>query len=122
MALADPQSMTIGTAQSLPKIASEKTSSEYVTADGKHRLIVSQLETKGRSPRYRTLVRVEDNIISTDPLSDLKSNEKAWINIVIDRPTAGFTEASLINLVTGPFAWLTASTNANLKSVLGRQH
>ncbi len=116
MALADPQSMTVGTLQSLPRTTTGSTQAEYSTADGTLKLLVSHQQTKGRR---RSLVKSNRSKVSTNVLTDVKSEISAGINISIDRPAVGFTETELIELVTGAFGWLTAGTNANLKKVLG---
>lgn len=116
MALADPQSVTLGSAVSLPRTTTGNTSAEYTSADGAASLLVSHQVVKGRR---RSLIKVTRKKVSTDPLTDVKSEIGAVINISIDRPGVGFTEGELIELATGAFTWNTASTNANLKKVLG---
>lgn len=116
MALADPQSITVGSAITLPRITTGEKSAEYVSADGTVGILVSHQIVKGRR---RTLVKASRKKVSTDVLTDVKSEIGAVINISIDRPNVGFTEAELIELCTGAFTWNTASTNANLKKVLG---
>lgn len=116
MALADPQSITIGSAVSLPRTLTGSTQAEYTNADGSIGLLVSHQVKNGRR---RTLVKANRKKVSTDPLTDVKSEIGSVINISIDRPNVGFTEAELIELVTGATTWMTAGTNANLKKVLG---
>lgn len=116
MALADPQSITVGSAVSLPRISTGEKSAEYVNADGTIALLVSHQVVRGRR---RTLVKATRKKVSTDVLTDVKSEIGAVINISIDRPGVGFTEAELVELCTGAFTWNTAGTNANLKKVLG---
>lgn len=48
MALADPQSITVGSAVSLPRTLTDRTSAEYTSADGTISLLVSHQVTKGR--------------------------------------------------------------------------
>lgn len=116
MALADPQTITVGSAVTLPRTVTGNTDAQYTSADGTISLLVSH-QVKGG--RRRTLVKGGRKKVSTDPLTDMKSEIGAVINISIDRPNVGFTEAELIELVTGVFTWNTAGTNANLKKVLG---
>lgn len=112
MALADPQSMTVGSAVSLPRIQTGDTSAVYATADGTIDLTVSHQVSKGRR---RSLIRASRRKVSTDVLTDVKSEIGAAVNISIDRPSVGFTETELLELLTGAFGWGTATTNANLK-------
>jgi len=116
MALADPQSVTIGTAVSMPRVRTGESSATYGAADGTSDLTVTHQVAKGRR---RSLIRVSRRKVSTDVLTDTKSEIGAVVNISIDRPGVGFTEAELLELVSGAFGWGTASTNANLKKVLG---
>lgn len=116
MALADPQTMTVGTAVTLPRTTTGVTQAEYTAADGTLKLLVSHQQTKGRR---RSLVKANRAKVSTNVLTDVKSEITAGINISIDRPAVGFTETELIELITGAFTWLTAGTNANMKKVLG---
>lgn len=118
MALADPQSITVGSAVSLPRTETGATQAKYTSADGTISLLVSHQQVKGRR---RSLSKASRTKVSTNVLTDVKSEIGAVINISIDRPAVGFTEAELIELCTGAFTWLTASTNANLKKVLGME-
>lgn len=116
MALADPQSVTLGSAISHPRTRTDATSAEYTSADGTSSLLVSHQVAKGRR---RSLIKITRKKVSTDVLTDMKSEIGAVINISIDRPGVGFTEAELIELFSGANTWASASTNANLKKVLG---
>lgn len=116
MALADPLSVTIGSAISLPRVTTEPMSATYWSADGAVSLTVSH---QIRNGKRQTLVRLLKKKITTDPLNDVKSEIPMIVNISVNRPNVGFTEAELIELVTGAFTFLTAGTNANLKKVLG---
>lgn len=116
MALADPQSVTTDSAKSLARVVTGDTSATYVTSDGTLALFVSHQQPKGSR---RTLVKATLKKVSTDPLTDVKSEIQAQAYFTIVRPNVGFTEAELVSLVTGLFGWATAGTNANLKKVLG---
>lgn len=122
MAFADPQSVTLGSAISLPRVTTGANDASYKSADGNTTLNIAHTRyvRRGES-RIRSLVKVERRKISTDVLTDVKSYISAPINITIDRPEVGFTEAELLELVTGSSTWLTASTNANAKKVLGTE-
>ncbi len=116
MALADPQLATIGTAQTLPRILTGTQSATYQTADGVFFLSVKHQVTKSRK---NTLVQIGRKKVTTDPLTDVKTEIVATVNTVIARPLAGFTEAELLELLSGVAGWGSASTNANYKKVLG---
>lgn len=115
MALTDPQTITIGSAQSLARVLTGVSNATYQSADGVFILEVSHQVTRTRK---RSLVKITRKKISTDALTDLKSEIGASLNINFDRPLAGFTEAELLEPLTGITTWLTASTNANAKKVL----
>lgn len=118
MALADPQSFTTDSAKTLNRTVTGNTSATYATDDGVLELFVSHQTPKGSR---KTLVKATLKKVSTDPLTDVKSEIQAQAYLVMLRPNVGFTEAELIQLATGLFTWNTASTNANLKKVLGLQ-
>lgn len=115
MALSDPQTVTIGSSQTLARILTGAQNASYQSADGAFFVNVSHEVTKTRK---RSLVQVGRKTITTDALSDLKSEIVAKLNLTFDRPLAGFTEAELLELLTGANTWLSASTNAIAKKVL----
>lgn len=116
MALADPQTVTIsGTPNTLPRTGIDRASADYMSADGTLKFSVSH--QYGR--RNRSVIRVDTNKISPDPLTDAKSKLSASAYVLVDRPAVGFTPAELGALVTGLTTWLTASSGANLTKVLG---
>lgn len=115
MALADPQSVTIGSAVSLARVLTGEQNATYLSADGTKSLTVSHRITRGRRT---TLVRIGSKKISTDVLTDTKSEIEAVMNITFNRPNVGFAEAELIELATGGTTWLSAGTFANTKRVL----
>jgi hypothetical protein len=116
MALADPQSFTTDSAKQLNRVVTGDTSATYLTSDGTLELFVSHQTPKGSR---RTLVKSTLKKVSSDPLTDVKSEIQAQAYLTIVRPNVGFTEAELIQLATGLFTWNTTGTNANLKKVLG---
>lgn len=114
--LADPQTVTLNAvANVMPAISRSGLVSEYSLADGTLKLKVSH--TVGK--RVRTQVSLNTSKITADPLSDANIAVGANVYLVIDRPLAGFTVDELTYVVAGLSAWLTASTNANTKKVLG---
>lgn len=118
MALADPQSVTVGTATSLPRVITDNMAATYRNLDGSIVLDVSHQEVRN-TKRLRTRVRVLRKKVTVNPLSDVKSEIDSAVTVVIDRNNAGWTETELIELITGVSGWLTAGTNANAKKVLG---
>lgn len=119
MALADPQSVTLGgSAQSLPLIVRKADSGEYLSADGKYRLLISQSAKGGVR---RTTINIQRKSITTNPLNDVKSNVQASLSVSLVRPEAGFTDAELTELFTALNTWGSAGANANYLKVIGMQ-
>lgn len=116
--LADPQSVTPtgGSAVSLPAIGRSADSSVYQSADGNTKLTVSH--AFGKRNRYQ--VRLDFSKIAADPLisaQNIKYSMSAYL--VIDTPITGFTVAEAMAQAGGLLAYLSASTNAKVTSVLG---
>lgn len=113
--LADPQSVTVNAvAQSLPAINREKLSSTYRKDDGSYTLIISHQEGK----RNRRVVRLENRMISTDPLTDANAEFSMSAYLVVDVPPVGYSLTEQEDIVQGLVDWL---TSANIVKVLGGQ-
>lgn len=117
MALSDPQSITIGgSAVTLPRTVTEPTGSKYSSADGKYVLTVSH--QAGR--RNRTIVRIDQNKISTSPLTDVKQKASEAVYLLIDKPLDGvFTPDEVLDSVKALVGALSASTYALTTKVIG---
>jgi hypothetical protein len=116
MAFSDPQSVTIGSAQSLPRTGSGQTSGVFTKDDGTVKLEVSHSLGK----RNRRIARVTQTKIVADPLitgTNLRLSSSVYI--VVDVPPSGFTVAEQVQIITGLTTWLTASTNANATKLVG---
>lgn len=116
--LTDPQSVTPtgGSAVSLPTIGRGPTSSVYQSADGTTTLTVSH--TFASRKRYQ--VRLDFSKIAADPLisaQNIKYSMSAYL--VIDVPQTGFTVAEAMAQTGGLLAFLSASTNAKVTTILG---
>ena len=116
MALADPQSVTIGSAQTLARVLTNPQDAVYQSADGVYFLKVKHQVTKSRK---NSLISLGRKKVTTDPLTDIKTEIAATVNTTISRPLAGFTEAELLELLTGSNGWGSAATNALWKKVIG---
>ncbi len=121
MALADPQSVNIGGAISLPAVSVGPTQTNYTSADGTVTLTVNQSIGKDT---INTMVRVDKTVIAADPISTANKSLTGSVWFVFKFPIKnfGFTEADKIAIFTGLSGQLTASTNAVLKQVLAAQH
>lgn len=116
VAFADPQSVTIGSAISLPRTGQGMDQGDFTSADGGVNLTVShQYKT-----RIRRQFRVDQQKIVTDPLFSTQNKRvSASAYLVVDAPQSGFSPAELKSLVTGLIGNLTASSDANLTKFLG---
>ena len=121
MALADPQSITIGSAISLPQFEPSPHSTTYQSSDGLVKLTVNQSIGKDT---INTMVRVDKTVIAADPVSAINKSLTGSVWFVYKFPVKnfGFTETDKINMFTGLTTLLSASTNAVLKQVLAGQH
>jgi hypothetical protein len=116
MAFSDPQSVTIGTAQSLPRTGQGIGTGQFTKDDQTVSLVVSH--AVGR--RTRRTVRVNLAKVVPDPIvtgTNLKVSGSVYI--VLDVPPNGFSPAEQVQLITGLTTWLTASTNANATKFVG---
>lgn len=116
---ADPQTVTI---DSVPytcnRIAIGDMNATYRTADETVQLRVSHRSAKNR---VRRMARIDQTIISTDPLTTDQDYETAGVYVVVDEPKVGFSDEQLQNIVSALVAWLTASSNANTTKLLGSE-
>lgn len=118
MALADPQSVTIGSALSLPRTSSGLNLGAFTKDDGNAKLEISHQFTP--RARVRRTVRLTHRKIAADPLVAAQNLQySATAYVVFDVPLVGYTVAEATQVGTGLTTWLTASTNANLIKVLG---
>lgn len=120
MALADPQSVTIGgTANTLPRTSTSANASSYTKDDGATALTVSH--SYGR--RIRRTASITSNKITADPLitgQNVRVNARAYV--VLDAPVAGFTAAEQKDLLLAIATWLSASTGANATKLVGGEN
>lgn len=119
MAFADPQSITIDTAISLPRVSSGTSGGGFSSNDGQTALSVSHAYGK----RTRRTAAVVVKKFSSDPLVPTQNVPvSGTVRIVTDFPVQGYTAAEIEKVVAGLATWLTAGTNANLKKLLGGEN
>lgn len=119
MAFADPQSVTIGSAISLPRVGQSFNSGAFTSADGTTNLRVYQTSV-GKGKRYRRTARVDYAKIVADPLiTGTNLRISGAVFVTLDVPVNGFTVAEQVQIITGLTTWLTASTNANATKLVG---
>lgn len=117
MALADPQTITIGgTATPLARTGMGESSGSFRAADGNTGLAVRH--TYGS--RVRRNLKLTWNKVAPDPFqTDVNTSYSASINFTIDHPAVGFTNAELKSCVDALVAYLSASSGSVVTKVLG---
>jgi len=120
MALADPQSVTVGgSAASLPRISTGVNSSTYNKADSTVQLTVSHQYGK----RNRRTARITVTKITTDPLNTSINTRVSYsAYVVLDVPPAGFSAAEQKEGLLAIATWLSASTGANADKLVGGEN
>lgn len=116
LAFSDPQTVTIGSAISLPRTGQGVSTGNFTASDGNTKLTVSHAYGK----RNRRQVRVDAAKVAPDPLissTNIKYSMSAYL--VVDVPPTGYTVAEAKQVVDGLVAWLTATSGANVTKLLG---
>lgn len=109
MSFADPQTVTINTvAQTLNKVKSEGTRTEYSKDDESVKMTISHSESKGRT---RRMVRLDQRVVAADPLTAVNSYQSLGCYLVIDEPEYGFSDTEIGYLVSALTAWLGVAGN-----------
>jgi hypothetical protein len=122
MSLADPQSITIGSAISLARVSDDGFKSQYFSADRLVRETVSSQLTSGSNGRTKTLFRVDKDVVSPDPITAINKSLTGSVYLVCDFPLFGFSTADKIAMFSGMSTQLTASTNLVLTKILQLEH
>lgn len=115
MALADPQSVTIGGggATSLPRSGLSLDEGKFLSADGQVSLTVMH----NRARRTRHTVKLQKSAIVADPMvPSVNTNVSYSAHIVIDIPNNGVSASDAKDLASALVAWATAT---NIGKVLG---
>lgn len=113
---ADPISIAVGqtntisggTAKSLARIRSDGYAAEYSTSDG---LYTAKI-THSRGSRTRSEARMDFFTTYTDPSTGLTKTVSASAYVVLNRPTAGFTNSQLTDILYGICGYMSQSANA----------
>jgi hypothetical protein len=119
MAFADPLSVTIGSAISLPRVSAGVNSGQFRSADGL--IVLSTSHQYGKRPRH--FIRLDHNKIATDPIAAGQSIPVGMSSyLVVDVPLVGFTAANQLESSLGFLNFLTASSGAKLAQLLGGEN
>lgn len=102
---ADPQSITVNSvAKSMPRVETDGKSAIYQIADETFTMTISHTDLK--NGRTRSMVRVDQKAVVTNPLDSTNDYDTLSFYSVIDRPKFGFTSAQVGYLVAALQAWL----------------
>lgn len=114
---ADPQSVTINAiAQSMPRVSQKDRSAVYMKGDQSYTLTISH--TAGSKGHVRSLVRLDQRAVVTNPLDSTNDYDTMSFYVVLDRPTYGFTQVQAEQLVAGFNAWL---STGNVDKLWGQE-
>jgi len=115
---ADPQTVTINSiANTLPRTPVGTNYGVFTKDDGLVKLSISH-SVSGK--RNRRLIKLDHAKIAADPLL-AGVNVKASMTVysVIDTPETGYTVAEIKQVCDALYAYLTASTGANVTKIIG---
>lgn len=118
MALPDPMSLTLGGAQSLPKIIDDGLKSQYLTADN----LLTETVSHQVGSKRRTMIRLDQTKVAADPLTAVQKSLVGSTYVVFEFPLWGFSTADKIAQFTAISGQLTASTNALLTRIINGEH
>jgi hypothetical protein len=106
--LTDPQVVTVNAiAKSMARILIDgKGKTTYQNSDGTFKLTVSHQHS---GKRIRSMARLDQKAIVTDPLTAANDYDTLTFYYVIDRPEYGFSLAQTQQQVAGFNAWLDAT-------------
>lgn len=120
MAYTDPQTVTIdGSAHVLSRVLNGTKIGQFVGSDGAYSFEFAPSDTKNR---LHNSIRLIGSKVTTDPLTTTNVRVGDTITLSINRPKDGYTNDEIEKQILGLIAWLTASTNANLKKFIAREN
>lgn len=121
MAYSDPTSITNDAVPvSLPRVMTGTTVGRFVAADAAHELTIDPRTT---AARRRNVGRYYRRRTGVDPsVPTLTTTFQSMVSFTIDRPRVGVTDAEIEKDALALIGWLTASTNANLKKLVGGEN
>jgi predicted Zn-dependent peptidase len=77
---------------------------------------ISHQESKSRT---RRMVRVDQRVVATDPLTSVNEYKTLGVYLVMDEPEYGFSDTEIDYVVQALKTWL---STANVLKVLSNQH
>lgn len=121
MAFSDPQTITINAvAIPLNRVNTGSTVGKFVATDGQTRI---ELDPKN-GKRLSRVARLYQQKTTADPLvASTNVRVGDMLSFTVNLPAeGGYTEADVLLQAAGFIAWLTASSNANLKKLIAGEN
>jgi hypothetical protein len=116
MAFTDPQSVTINSvAKSMPRVKIDGQLSVYQNSDESWKMTLSH---QASGTRTRSMARLDQRKVVTDPLTAANDYDFLGVYLVIDRPSYGFSVTEVEQIVAGLVAWL---TTGNVDKLYGKE-
>lgn len=114
---AEPQNITIS--------AGSRVTTRVLTGSEVGRFIAPERDTvievsHSAKNRLRSVVKLQTKKFSADPTVPAVRDQV--IQLTINRPNVGFSEAETLADVKGLLSWLSAGTDANLKKFIGGEN
>lgn len=117
--LADPQNITPSVGAKVANRTLTGTDlGRFAAGDGS---VALEVQT-APGARIRTVARLIENKIASDPLTSANTRYGQTIALTINRPMDGFNEAEVLTSVKAFITWLTAGTDANLKKIIAGEN
>jgi hypothetical protein len=102
--LTDPQVVTVNAvAKSMARITIGDRQATYANSDETFSLKISHQKANNR---IRTMARIDQQAVVTDPLTSVNDTETLTFYCVLDRPGFGFTATQCDQLIAGFKTWL----------------
>jgi len=113
MSYSDPQSIKVGsnTAVSLPRVSTGTNTSTYKSGDGSIEIVPAHAIG---ARRIRRSDRLNFSKIAPDPFTGVNTSFGMTVNVVVDIPKTGFTQAEQIAVVKAQLARFTDETITKL--------
>jgi len=118
LSYSDPQSIKVGTAAaiSLPRVSTGTNTSTYKSGDGFVELVPAHAIG---AKRIRRSDRLNYSKVAPDPLTAVNTNFGMTVNLVVDIPKIGFTQAEQLAIVK---AHIARFTDEQITKLLGGEN
>lgn len=119
MAFADPQSVTLDAANSLPRTGQDISSGSFTKNDQTVSLSIRHSKPSKAGVVTSSVQLTQYKVVADPLLTGTNLRLQGVVTLSLRRPKSGFTVAECVQLLTGLSTWGTASTNANFTKFVG---